>query len=322
MRIRYLLLTAGLLGCPGITYAVTCSVSNVQPVNFGAVNPLTATGATSSMTFAYSCAKELGDALAGINLCFNIGASNVSGQIATRNMSLSGTPARTLNYQLYQDAGYSKIWGSQYQSGTTFPMIQLNLLNLTPVTGTLTVFARITTPQTAAVPGAYQDSYTTATAFVTLNPGLLFPPTTCGDTVAARLPFTVSATVTKQCSISSATNINFAQVTANQRNATASNTVGVACTNNTPYTIGLQPSNGNTAGSGVMSGTGSNPDKIPYQLSSTPGPSGTVWGNTSLNNVPGTGTGSTAAYSVYATVPSANYTPDNYADTVTIAVTY
>ena len=27
-------------------------------------------------------------------------------------------------------------------------------------------------------------------------------------------------------------------------------------------------------------------------------------------------------YPVYATVPSANYTPDNYADTVTIAVTY
>lgn len=98
--------------------------------------------------------------------------------------------------------------------------------------------------------------------------------------------------------------------------------MGVACSNNTPYTIGLQPSNGNTAGSGVMAGTGSNTDKVPYQLSSTPGPSGTVWGNTSLNTVAGNGTGTTTTYPVYATVPSANYTPDNYADTVTIAVTY
>ncbi|MCO5779775.1 spore coat protein U domain-containing protein [Citrobacter meridianamericanus] len=322
MRLRHLLLIATVLFCPAISHAVTCSVSNVQPINLGSVNPLSATGATSSMTFNYTCAKELGDALAGINLCFNIGASAVSGQVTPRNMSLNGTPAQTLAYQLYQDPGHTKVWGSQYQSGTTFPMVQLNLLNLTPVTGSLTVSAQIVTPQTSAVPGNYQDTYTTATAFVTLNPGLLLPPTTCGDTVAARLPFTVSATVSKQCNITSATDISFAPARATGRNLTASNTVGVACSNNTPYTIGLQPSNGNTTGNGVMTGTGSNTDKVPYQLSSTPGPSGTVWGNTSLNTVTGNGTGTTTSYPVYATVPSANYTPDSYADTVTIAVTY
>lgn len=322
MRLRQLLFIAALLACPGISHAVTCSVSNVQPISFGTVDPLSSSGATTSMTFTWTCAKEVTDVLAGINLCFNIGASAVSGQVATRNMSLSGTPARTLSYQLYQDAGHSKIWGSQYQSGTSVPMVQLNLLNLLPVTGSLTVSAQLVTPQTSAVPGSYQDSYTAATALITLNPGLVIPPTTCGDTVAARLPFTVSATVSKQCNITSATNISFTPVKATQRNATASNTIGAACTNNTPYTIGLQPSNGNTAGSGVMSGTGANSDKVPYQLSSTPGPSGTVWGNTSLNTVTGTGTGSATPYSVYATVPSANYTPDNYADTVTISVTY
>lgn len=322
MQLRHLALMGGILACPGTGYAVTCSVSNVQPVNFGSVNPLSTSGATSSMTFSYSCVKELGDALAGINLCFNIGASGVSGQVGTRNMSLSGTPARTLSYQLYQDAGYSKIWGSQYQSGTTFPMVQLNLLNLTPVTGTLTVSAKLVTPQTTASPGNYQDSYTAATALVTLNPGLLFPPTTCGDTVAARLPFIVSANVTKQCAISYANNISFNPTKATDRNATAKSALGVACTNNTPYTIGLQPSNGNTAGYGVLKGTGANQDKVPYQLSSTPGPSGTVWGNTSLNIVAGTGTGLDTDYPVYATVPSANFTPDNYADTVTISVTY
>ena len=322
MRLRHLLLIATVLFCPAISHAVTCSVSNVQPINLGSVNPLSATGATSSITFNYTCAKELGDALAGINLCFNIGASAVSGQVTPRNMSLNGTPAQTLAYQLYQDPGHTKIWGSQYQSGTTFPMVQLNLLNLTPVTGSLTVSAQIATPQTSAVPGNYQDTYTTATAFVTLNPGLLLPPTTCGDTVAARLPFTVSATVSKQCNITSATDISFAPARATGRNLTASNTVGVACSNNTPYTIGLQPSNGNTTGNGVMTGTGSNTDKVPYQFSSTPGPSGTVWGNTSLNTVTGNGTGTTTSYPVYATVPSANYTPDSYADTVTIAVTY
>jgi spore coat protein U-like protein len=322
MRLRQLLFIATVLFYPAISPAVTCSVNNVQPINFGPVNPLSTTGATSTMTFSYTCTKELGDTLAGINLCFNIGASAVSGQVTPRNMSLSGNPTRTLTYQLYQGANGTNVWGSQYQAGTTFPMVQLNLLNLTPVTGSLTVSAQIVTPQTAAVPGNYQDSYTTATAFVTLNPGLLFPPTTCGDTVAARFPFTVSAVVSKQCNITSATNISFTPTKATGRNLTASNTIGVACSNNTPYTIGLQPSNGNTAGSGQMTGTGTNADKVPYQLSSTPGPSGTVWGNTALNTVAGNGTGTTMAYPVYATVPSANYTPDSYADTVTVVVTY
>lgn len=182
-----------------------------------------------------------------------------------RNMSLNGTPARTLAYQLYQMPDTPKS-GESVSVGNNFPMVQLNLLNLTPVTGSLTVSAQIVTPQTSAVPGSYQDSYTAATALVTLNHGLLFPPTTCGDTVAAGLPFTVSATVSKQCNITSATNISFAPAGATGRNLTASNTVGVACSNNTPYTIGLQPSNGNTAGSGVMAGTGSNTDKVPTSL--------------------------------------------------------
>ncbi|ALR76770.1 spore coat U domain-containing protein [[Enterobacter] lignolyticus] len=321
MRVREWLL-AVLLLCAGPGNAVTCSVSNVQTINFGAVNPLSATGASTSMTFSYSCAKQVGDVLAGVNLCFNIGASAVSGQVTTRSMSFAGPPASTLNYQLYQDSGYSTVWGSQNQAGTSPPMVQLTLLDLVPVTGSLTVYGQITTPQTAAAPGNYQDSYTAATANVTVNIGLLAPPTTCGSTVATTFPFTVSAAVTKQCNISYANNVNFGAVNSTQTNLTTSNTLGVACSNNTPYTIGLQPSNGSTAGSGVMKGTGSNTDQVPYQLSSTTGPSGTPWGNTSQNNIAGTGSGSTKPYTVYATVPGANYTPDSYADTVTVSVTY
>ena len=75
MKLRQLLFIAALLVCPGISHAVTCSVSNVQPISFGAVDPLSSSGATTSMTFTWTCAKEVTDVLAGINLCFNIGAS-------------------------------------------------------------------------------------------------------------------------------------------------------------------------------------------------------------------------------------------------------
>ena len=112
-----------------------------------------------------------------------------------------------------------------------------------------------------------------------------------------------------------------------------SNTISVNCTKSTPYFIGLAPSaaNGGTnSGSGAMASTGGvagNTDKVAYQLRSTAGASGTVWGNTATtstvgNGVAGTGNGSAQSHTVYATVPSANYTADSYADTVTVTVNY
>lgn len=322
MRLKFWLLLAVLLLSPNISHAVTCSLSNVSPINFASVNPLATTGPTTSMTFNYSCVKELGDVLAGINLCFNIDNSSVSGLITTRAMSSMGPPASTLNYQLYQNAGNTVVWGSQYQTGTTFPMVKLTLLNLTPVTGSLTVYARVPTPQSTPVPGGFQDSYTAATAIVTMNIGLVLPPTSCGTAIAATFPFNVTATVVKQCSVSYANNISFGSVNANQTSVTSFNTIGVICSSHTPYAIGLAPSNNNTTGSGVMKGTGSNTDTVPYQLSSTSELDGTVWGNMVQNMMTGTGTGSTVAYTVYGTVPRANYTPDSYSDTVTINVIY
>lgn len=324
-RLIRLLLLAGLLLCPLAGKAVVCSVSGVQNINFGNVNPLAATDSTTSMTFNYSCTKELSDLLAGVTLCFNIGNSAVSGQIIPRRMAYAGPPASTLDYQLYQDSGRSVVWGSQFQAGTTFPILPLNLLNLTPVTGSLTVYAKIPAQQTAAVPGAYQDTFTAATARVTSNTGLLAPPTTCGTTAGPTFPFTVSATITKFCNITTTGNINLGSVPATQSNIAASNTLGVACTNNTPYTIGLVPSSNSTTGSGVMktsTGKAGNSDQVPYQLRSTAGASGTPWGNTAQNNIAATGNGQTNNYTVYATAPGANYTPDSYADTVTINVTY
>ncbi|MFP2431110.1 Csu type fimbrial protein [Enterobacter ludwigii] len=322
MGLKLWLLLVVLLVSPGISLAVTCNVSNVSPVNFASVNPLGTTGPSTSMTFNYSCAKELGDVLAGINLCFNIGNSAVSGQIGTRTMSSTGPPASTLAYQLFQNAGNTIVWGSQYQTGTSFPMVQLTLLNLIPIMGSMTIYGQVLTPQRTAVPGTYRDSYTPATAFITMNTGLLAPPTTCGNSVVATFPFNVTATVVKQCNVSFANNLSFGNIYARQNNITSFNTFGVACSSNTPYSIGLLPSNNNTAGNGMMKGTGSNTDTVPYQLSSTAGPSGMVWGNTAQNTVAGLGTGSPASYTVYGTVPSANYKPDSYSDTVTINVNY
>ena len=76
-----------------------------------------------------------------------------------------------------------------------------------------------------------------------------------------------------------------------------------------------------------MSGTGGNLDKVPYQLRSTAGINGTIWGNTATsttvgNGVADFGTGSNKSHTVFVTVPSVDVRPDNYSDTVTINVNY
>lgn len=141
--------------------------------------------------------------------------------------------------------------------------------------------------------------------------------------------FQVSITIQKACTVTAgaASNISLGTVASTATNTLGNNTITVYCSKSTPYFIGLAPSNSNTAGSGTLAGTAGNTDTVPYQLSSTAGPSGTVWGNTATtssagNGVSGTGTGVNQTYSVYVTVPSANYKPDTYTDTVTINVNY
>lgn len=147
--------------------------------------------------------------------------------------------------------------------------------------------------------------------------------------------FQVQIEIQKACAVTAGagSNVNVGAVASTATNSAGSNTISVTCTKSTPYFIGLAPSalNGGTnSGSGAMAGTGgiaANTDKVPYQLRSTAGAAGTVWGNTATsavvgNGVAGTGNGAAQSHTVYATVPSANFTADSYSDTVTVTVNY
>jgi spore coat protein U-like protein len=148
----------------------------------------------------------------------------------------------------------------------------------------------------------------------------------------ATATFQVLITITKACTVTAGTasNINLGSVAATAVNTTGSNTISVNCSKTTPYYVGLAPSNANTAGAGTMVSTtapATNTDKVPYQLTSTAGAGGTIWGKTATsttvgNGVAGTGTGAAQSLTVYATAASANFTPDSYADTVTVNVNY
>ncbi|EML1935268.1 spore coat protein U domain-containing protein [Providencia stuartii] len=309
------------LNLPRHAYSLACSISNISTLNFGHIMPLTNNVATTSLTFNYSCTKETLETLVGATLCLNIGISSVSGQITSRQMLPVGLNS-PINYQLYQNANHSLIWGSQHISGSSPIMIKLSLnQGLTPATGSVTIYAQLSVNQSSVIPATYIDTYTSLTATSTLNLGILSTPNSCGSIVGPSFPFVVTATITDQCLVSSNGDINIGSVQSSTNNAAASGHISVTCTNTTPFNIGLLPSNNNLQGSGVLQSI-STTEKIPYQLSSTPGLNGATWGNNPLNLITDIGSGITKDYPVYVTVPSTNYPPGSYSDTVTINVTY
>lgn len=156
-------------------------------------------------------------------------------------------------------------------------------------------------------------------------------------TSPATAQFQVLMKINKACTVTAgaASNIQIgpaAGVDANSGANSGSNTINVTCSKTTPYFIGLAPSSangGNNNGAGNMVSTtapGTNTDKVAYTLYQD-GAFGTIWGNTATsttagNGKSGTGNGSAQSHTVWAQAPSANFTPDSYADTVTVNVNF
>lgn len=150
------------------------------------------------------------------------------------------------------------------------------------------------------------------------------------NAATATASFQVQITIQKTCAVTAGTasNISLGTVAPSSTPNNGNNTISVTCSKNTPYNIGLLPS---AANSGTANGTGNmvsttaplvNTDKVPYTLYSDSGYS-SVWGNTiGTNTVAKTGTGAAQSWTVYAQNTNANFTPDSYADTVGVTVTY
>jgi spore coat protein U-like protein len=333
-----LLLALGNLGLPRLAQAQSASCANptISNVTFGTVDITTGTqNVTGTINWSCTSTALLSILLApeaDIAMCLNLNTGTGGAQANPRLLS-SGS--NTLQYQLYANASDTQIWGSTATPATPIPLgISVNipgtLLFNDTVTGTTPFYAQLPGGQTTAPVGTYTSTLAvTVSGTYTLNGHTPLSNCTSGLTPlnAGSASFVTTATVQKACVVT-ANNVNLGAVPSTAVNTTASNTLNATCTNGTPYFVGLAPSNGSTTGAGVMAGTiGGNTDKVPYQLSSTPGPSGTPWGNTATsttvgNGKAGTGSGLVQSMTVYATAPSANYRPDSYSDTVTVNVNY
>lgn len=133
----------------------------------------------------------------------------------------------------------------------------------------------------------------------------------------------VSLAVQAECKLTSTSDLAFGTTGVIQTAINSTGSIGVQCTNTTPYNIGLNAGAGSgatVAARRMTSGAGAH---ITYEIYRDAART-QVWGNTvGSNTVSGTGNGAVQTLTVYGRVP-VQTTPaaGSYTDTVTITVTY
>ncbi|WP_410254138.1 Csu type fimbrial protein [Paracoccus aminovorans] len=134
--------------------------------------------------------------------------------------------------------------------------------------------------------------------------------------------FDVRITIAEECQIISAETLDFGNAGVLTSDVDATATLQVACTNSTPYDIGLDEGTGSgaTITTRQMTAAGAT---IGYQLFRDSGRT-TNWGDTvGTDTLASTGTGSAQAFTVYGRVlAQTTPAPGTYTDTVTVTVTY
>lgn len=306
---------------PAEAAPVSCSAS-MSTLDFGDIDTQANQAFTSSGTLTYSCTNNSNNNY-GVAICLSIGEPNF-GQTNPRQMQ-SG--ANKLNFQLYQDAAYSQVWGSQILPTAGAPLLVPVLIpgkGSIPPTG-ITVYGKVLAGQTATPPGLYTDQYGAVDLVITTNLNKDGdPPKACGISTFSFFDsgFIVRANVTRNCNVW-ATTLDFGTFGLLNSNITSnSSPISVQCSRGTPYQIGLDAGlngNGDINARKMVKGANS----ITYQLYRDSAMT-QVWGNTlNTNTVAGTGNGIPVDIPVYAEVPVQTTPPaGTYQDTVVVSVTY
>lgn len=135
--------------------------------------------------------------------------------------------------------------------------------------------------------------------------------------------FNVRMTVTAECRLNTTNDLNFGSAGIFTSNIDQQTTLGVQCTNGTPFSIGL---NQGLNGSGVADRkmkNASGPDTIAYQLFRDAGRTQN-WGTTpGTDTFAGVGSGANQTVTVFGRVPpQAAVATGTYSDVITVTVNY
>lgn len=255
-----------------------------------------------------------------VRVCPNIGSG--SGNATAFNPRQLANGANAMNYNIYQDAGHSTIWGSWLWPYTPRPpTIDISLAPAGSGSATRTLYARIDAGQqtltaltfTSSFAGghtALRYAYTTAGTCATIG----------GGGSGGAVPFTVTAANTKTCRVT-ANDLSFGAVTTLGSNLDVNGSASVTCTNATPYRVLLNNGLTGTGPTNRKMTLGAN--SVTYGLYRDAGRT-QAWGSTSgVNSLSGTGSGFAQSLTIYGRVPpQAVPPPGNYADTIIMTVEY
>ncbi|HSW12639.1 MAG TPA: spore coat U domain-containing protein [Solimonas sp.] len=330
MSLRAVLLLLLLALCPLPGQASTTCSASLSNISFGAVNPFGG-NVDVTATLNYSCTITSILSSSRVRMCFSIGAgAQGGGNFDPRQMS-SG--ANLMYFNLYKDAGRSLIWGTRSNSyGSVGATLEIGaLLGSATGSGSLTVYGRVPSGQTALVPGSYSNVFSGAHTELIYQYnefllGLLGYPASCtsggNGSGSGSFAFTASAQAQAQCDPSFSTeNLDFGTGGLLLANRDATADIHPRCTNTTPYQLGLN--NGLNASGSTRRMKSPAGNYISYELYRDSGRS-QRWGNTQgTDTVAGTGSGSAQNVTVYGRVaPQATPLAGSYADTVTVTIYY
>lgn len=132
-----------------VTLGGTCTIT-ASAVNFGTVASL-ASAQTASGALAVTCSNTM-----PYSIALNAGTTT-GNTIAARKMSLGGSGPGVVSYQLYQDGGFTTLWGDG-TTGATYPGTGTGTLQSIPVHG-------LVPGQATPASGTYTDTVTATVTY-------------------------------------------------------------------------------------------------------------------------------------------------------------
>lgn len=307
-----------------------CSAS-VTPLNFGEINPVTATGHVDfTATITYDCSVTLA-LLSYINVCIQIGLGPLDANVESRFLGHSSGTTDTLLYNVYSDSSHTSIWGNVFGSSNPPVVVQYGpyVLGLRSVSGSRTIYGRIF-GSNPFMQKAIGDYFSTLDITVRASSITVLGLLSCTGTPSSPVSLSVSAEIIPACDFSAMNvgNLAFGSHDSFQQNVFGQTQLQVRCSMGTSYDIELNAGQNPVVADDVntrrMRGESGNPDNtgsyVPYNLYKDSARS-KVWGM-GENMEKGTGTGSVSSHPIYGKVPGTNYTVGNYRDTITVTVSY
>jgi len=144
-----------LMSVPMVAHAVVACTVATSGVAFGNYDLLSTINTTSFGNVDITCNDIGGPGPLNVTIAVSISASETSGTVANRQMAQAGGAGR-LNYNLYQDAGLTQIWGDTPGiDDMTLP--KLKVPNNGSIATTLNIYGSIPAGQDVAA-GSYSDS--------------------------------------------------------------------------------------------------------------------------------------------------------------------